>query len=245
MLRMKNEDTGVIPGANDVLLRRGRRTTNNEGNRRLQQLIDAKFDRYHDTRSTRTDKHQITQEIVAEIKQSGRFLRQDSLGRWEDADDETARVSVGHAMRYNRRRIERGRRSQSSSPALSPTRSPAPLLSDSEIYRAVGYCEADLERMGVRLAQDGSSSVSSPPSGLSIERVIVHNYDPVSHHNMRHAASNRMSPNASPDKEPFRSEDKTVLDVFGQDILELSDSLLSAQTSSPDDDSRSVKRKSA
>jgi hypothetical protein len=88
----------------DVLLGRGRRFQQHEGNQRFQSIIDENKYLYNSFQS-RYEKTSTTRDIVNLIKTSseeiGRFLKFDSAIReWVKVDDEVARVKVGQALRY-------------------------------------------------------------------------------------------------------------------------------------------------
>jgi hypothetical protein len=94
----------------DILCGRGKSIAH-RGNARFRELIDAKKDVYQAARR-REDKTRLTCEIVAELRQSSRFLLKDpKLQLWFEVDEEYIKEKVSHALR-SRPNEERKRRSK-------------------------------------------------------------------------------------------------------------------------------------
>ena len=94
----------MVPSHKDVLLGVGRAIQGHIGNVRYRQLIQDCKEKYDD--STKSQKKQITEEIVHIVKQSsGRFLKEDEIG-WVEVDDNVARLKCSCAFRAMRKNFE-------------------------------------------------------------------------------------------------------------------------------------------
>lgn len=92
----------------DILCGRGKSIAH-KGNALFRELIDAKKDEYQAARR-REDKTRLTCEIVAELRQSSRFLLKDpKLQLWFEVGEEYIKEKVSHALR-SRPNEERKRR---------------------------------------------------------------------------------------------------------------------------------------
>jgi hypothetical protein len=90
---------GYTPGNLDVCCGRGKRNWNHAGNVYFRNVIRNNVDRYIAAPS-KNDKTLVVISIVDEIRgQGGRFLKEDSCGRWYDIGDAQARDKVGHSLR--------------------------------------------------------------------------------------------------------------------------------------------------
>ena len=107
--RMNNHFAVIItPRPMDVLLGRGRALMKHQGNLRLRKLVEAKFKYYN---VCAQDKRKfISCSIVQEIKESGRFLKQEGRS-WVVVSDETARLKVSHVFRGCRDRLRKANKS--------------------------------------------------------------------------------------------------------------------------------------
>lgn len=85
------------PGPKDVILGRGRKTNNHAGNIRLRTTVEELSDVYKS--SSKKEKTEITQRIVASIQSNGRFLKESKMYGWVEVPDEVARIKVSHAFR--------------------------------------------------------------------------------------------------------------------------------------------------
>ncbi|CAJ1970021.1 unnamed protein product [Cylindrotheca closterium] len=89
------------PSENDVLFGRKR---NNEGNKRVRQLVGELSTEYD--KASKARKTQLADSVVQEIqKQGGRFLKQTDgdSSKWEEVPDEFARNKISKHFRNNRR----------------------------------------------------------------------------------------------------------------------------------------------
>jgi hypothetical protein len=87
----------------DVLFGRGKAVVDHQGNTQFRQIVDMYMCKYES--AGRLEKTCIAEAIVHMIKEaSGRFLKRDNGGDWEEVDDSTARKKVAHAFR-NRRKL--------------------------------------------------------------------------------------------------------------------------------------------
>lgn len=95
-----SETTGLTPLATDVLLGRGKAIIDHPGNVRFRQVIDFYGQKYE--AAGRLEKTCMAEVIVRLINSSGRFLKRDDVGAWEEVDEATARKKVAHAFRNRR-----------------------------------------------------------------------------------------------------------------------------------------------
>lgn len=94
---------GATPCPEDVLFGRGKTVVEHPGNTRFRQVVDVHMSQYE--AAGRLEKTCIAEIIVRMVKDSnGRFLKRDTAGEWEEADDNDARKKVAHAFR-NRRKL--------------------------------------------------------------------------------------------------------------------------------------------
>ena len=107
----------------DILCGRGMPIQNHYGNLRMHQIIDKYRERY--VASSKRDKHVLTKQVVAEIKEDGaRFLKrvdEDDMRCWAEVDDSSAYEKVSHALRCKHKRAR-----QSSMPAPSSSNDSRP-----------------------------------------------------------------------------------------------------------------------
>jgi hypothetical protein len=90
-----------VPSRSDVLLGRGKGYFSHVGNVRYRSLIEDLKGKYD--KASKEDKHQITQEVVEIVHQSGgRFLKDDGAG-WVLVEEEVARLKVSHSFRAARK----------------------------------------------------------------------------------------------------------------------------------------------
>lgn len=93
----------VLPSTVDVISGRGKGLQDHEGNLRYRAIVE----RYRHTYETTTEKGgkgKIIIAVVQEINASGgRFLKQDSKGRWIVLDDEQTEDKVSHSFRNQKR----------------------------------------------------------------------------------------------------------------------------------------------
>jgi hypothetical protein len=86
-----------MPNRNDVLLGKGKPNQQHPGNVRLRHLVELRLEDYAVAR--KSDKTSFTREIVQTMKNSsGRFLKRDRDGWWEEVPDEDAREKVSKAF---------------------------------------------------------------------------------------------------------------------------------------------------
>jgi hypothetical protein len=134
------------PKPMDVLLGRGRHNSKHLGNTVFYSLIDEMVDAYYAAK--RNEKLQIAQEIMAKVRQLGRFIRYDVEDQvWHDIPYRSALEKVGHAFRYRREKkskaksMKKVKRSiahiHGRCSAQSTPRDP-PLLTARQILHAVG-----------------------------------------------------------------------------------------------------------
>ena len=95
-----SETAGLTPLATDVLLGRGKAIIDHPGNVRFRQVIDFYGQKYE--AAGRLEKTCMAEVIVRLINSSGRFLKRDDVGAWEEVDEATARKKVAHAFRNRR-----------------------------------------------------------------------------------------------------------------------------------------------
>jgi hypothetical protein len=82
-----------MPNPNDVLVGKGKPCQQHSGNLRLRHLVELRLADYTVVR--KSEKQNFTREIVQTIKKSsGRFLKRDCDGWWEEVPDEDAREKV-------------------------------------------------------------------------------------------------------------------------------------------------------
>jgi hypothetical protein len=87
------------PHPSDVLFGRKR---NNDGNKRVRELVGDLADAYDLANKTR--KTQLADAVVQEIKrQGGRFLKQKEGNKWEEVPNDFARSKISKHFRNNRR----------------------------------------------------------------------------------------------------------------------------------------------
>jgi hypothetical protein len=93
----------IVPGELDVILGRGRAYQNHKGNLRYRHIVESYRQRY-EILSTKREKTQLIKDVVQAVKDGGgRFLRQDSIGRWIPVDLDMARDKVSHSFRNQKR----------------------------------------------------------------------------------------------------------------------------------------------
>ncbi|KAL3939101.1 MAG: hypothetical protein SGARI_001493 [Bacillariaceae sp.] len=115
-----------IPGELDILLGRGKSFQNHKGNLRYRQIVESYREQYEGMRSKR-EKTRLIKDVVQVIFDGGgRFLRQDSLGRWVPVDLEMTRDKVSHSFR-NQRRLSQKSNGTSLPPAAASK--PNPVMS--------------------------------------------------------------------------------------------------------------------
>ena len=89
---------GLLPAPDDVLFGRGKTVVDHPGNVRFRQIVDTLSRKYEG--SGRLEKTCIAQIIVRMVKENtGRFLKREGDGGWEEVDEITARRKVAHAFR--------------------------------------------------------------------------------------------------------------------------------------------------
>jgi hypothetical protein len=100
---MLMKSLGPAPNQDDVLFGRGKTVVEHPGNTRFRQVVDVYMNQYE--AAGRLEKTCIAEIIVRMVKDSsGRFLKREDGGEWEEVDDATARKKVAHAFR-NRRKL--------------------------------------------------------------------------------------------------------------------------------------------
>jgi len=89
-----------VPGDNDIIIGRGKKCYSHVGNRRLAQTVNSKMDEYIGAKC-KLEKSQIISSIVAQIRSSGHFVKEDPnvTGLWFDVDDVIAREKIAQAFR--------------------------------------------------------------------------------------------------------------------------------------------------
>jgi hypothetical protein len=106
-----------VPGGFDILLGRGRSFQNHKGNLRYRQIVEFYRERY-ESMATKREKTRLIKEVVQVIFDGGgRFVQQDSVGRWMPVDLEMSRDKVSHSFRNQRRLSQKG------NTAFSPAKS--------------------------------------------------------------------------------------------------------------------------
>ncbi|CAJ1968359.1 unnamed protein product [Cylindrotheca closterium] len=85
------------PAPRDVILGRGLKKNNHPGNIRLRAMVEELSDVYKS--SSKKEKTEITQRIVASIQTIGRFLKESDMIGWMEVPDDVARIKVSHAFR--------------------------------------------------------------------------------------------------------------------------------------------------
>jgi len=93
----------VVPGERDILLGRGRRAQNHNGNVHFREIVETFRQRYEAIPS-KGGKTELIREVVDFIYDNGsRFIKQDSFGRWIPVGREVARDKVSHSFRNKKR----------------------------------------------------------------------------------------------------------------------------------------------
>merc|ERR1712146_574550 len=86
----------VVPGERDILLGRGRRAQNHNGNVHFREIVETFRQRYEEIPS-KGGKTELIREVVDFIYDNGsRFIKQDSFGRW---------IPVGREVARNKKRL--------------------------------------------------------------------------------------------------------------------------------------------
>jgi hypothetical protein len=99
----RQKSTVVVPGEFDIILGRGKGYQNHKGNIRYRHIVETKRPVY-ETLPTKKEKTQLIRDLVKSIyDEGGRFLRQDSIGRWVPIDQDSARDKVSHSFRNQKR----------------------------------------------------------------------------------------------------------------------------------------------
>jgi len=112
----------LVPGELDILLGRGRGAQNHKGNIHYRQVVETFRARYEQI-PQKGAKTQLIREVVAVIYDNGgRFLKQDSYGRWIPVDPEVARDKVSHSFRNQKRLSLGGGSSTTDEPSSSKKR---------------------------------------------------------------------------------------------------------------------------
>jgi len=94
-------DENIGPNPEDVLLGRGKTVVEHPGNTRFRQMIERFMIQYED--APRLEKTCLAEIIVRMVKESsGRFMKRNEKGAWEEVEDEIARKKVAHAFRNRR-----------------------------------------------------------------------------------------------------------------------------------------------
>ena len=100
---------GILhPVDTDVLLGRGRRVEAHAGNQKFRRIVEQTYLSGYLPLTTRNEKFAYTNAIVQQLKADGmRFLRatSDRPIRWEEVNNEAARVKVGQQLRYRQRQL--------------------------------------------------------------------------------------------------------------------------------------------
>lgn len=93
----------LVPGERDILLGRGRRAQNHNGNVHFREIVETFRQRYEEIPS-KGGKTELIREVVDFIYDNGsRFIKQDSFGRWIPVGREVARDKVSHSFRNKKR----------------------------------------------------------------------------------------------------------------------------------------------
>jgi hypothetical protein len=94
---------GFSPGPDHVIIGRGRRCVNHEGNQRLRKIVKAELKSYVSACS-KIEKSAILLRVMRQVKRSNKdnigFVKQDlNTGRWSELSDSASRVAVAQTFR--------------------------------------------------------------------------------------------------------------------------------------------------
>lgn len=97
-----NLPENFVPGENDVILGRGRKTFQHIGNERFRKLVESRLEEYSNS-LTKIAKSGILSQIVQEVRRRsphGGFVKKDTTtGRWYEVGDFLAREKTSQAFR--------------------------------------------------------------------------------------------------------------------------------------------------
>lgn len=104
-LPLYRDEPIVVPHTFDIMLGRGRGSSQHPGNQRFHLIVRMNIPRFQ--AASRTERTTLATEIVAQMKETGRFIRFNTrLQSWEVVDDRQAREKVDQAFRYHDRQIQ-------------------------------------------------------------------------------------------------------------------------------------------
>lgn len=94
--------TSFKPGKADVLLGRGKKCSNHEGNKQLRSIVASRLEQYS-LASTKSEKSQILSAVVTQIRSgevNGKFIKQDAETKlWFDVGDVLAKEKISQTFR--------------------------------------------------------------------------------------------------------------------------------------------------
>jgi len=92
-------DLAILPTSCDVLFGKEQGLAELKGNQQFSTFIGANMDAY--LQSSKAKKNQLTRYTILMVKNcnGGRFLRRNNNSKWEEVNDETAWIKVGHDLR--------------------------------------------------------------------------------------------------------------------------------------------------